>query len=200
MKSFSRTEVRVRPPQASWNATAATTPRQKAGTTRKEEPPVESGLAAMGSSSPPVLLLPPASGVVVVAGVGMLRPHHPYICHCLLGWNSASAGGRCTVRTPVFHRLQHRLQEEASPLWHLLLEPRRYVLPAPSIGPPGGNRHWAPPATTIQTGNAPRLSKVLVAASRRTDRKTESDEMMDGEIKAVTLETNRRKRSWATAN
>ena len=73
-------------PQTSTNTTAATTPRQNAGTNRKEEPREEEVRAAdMGPSSPsppPVLLLPPASGVMVVEGVGMLRPHHPYMCHC----------------------------------------------------------------------------------------------------------------------
>lgn len=81
MNNFKKNEVRVRPPHASWNTTAATTPRQKAGTNRKEEPMAEVEVADMGPSSAPALLLLPASGVVVVEGVGMLRPHHPYMCH-----------------------------------------------------------------------------------------------------------------------
>lgn len=52
---------------------------------RKEEPIEEVEVADMGTSSPPLLLLPPASGVVVVEGVGMLRPHHPYMCHYEFG-------------------------------------------------------------------------------------------------------------------
>lgn len=83
MKSFKKNEVRDRPPHASWNTTAATTPRQKAGTNRKDEPIEEVEAADMGpASSPPVLLLPPAGDVVVLEGVGILRPHHPYMCHC----------------------------------------------------------------------------------------------------------------------
>lgn len=152
MNNFKKKEVRLRPPQASWNTTAATTPRQKAGTKRKEEPMEEVEVADMGPSSPPVLLLPPAGGVMVVEGVGILRPHHPYMCHNLLGWKvgplvcTPSHRGRYTVYTCVYPRLQHCLQDEASPLWHLLTDPHGYVFHAPSIGPHGGQRHGVPSA------------------------------------------------------
>lgn len=100
MNSFRKKEVRVRPPQASWNTTAATTPRQKAGRKRTEQPLVESDIRSC--SSPPELLLPPARGAVVFGGVGMLRPHHPYMCHYLLGCST-----RVDHRRMVSSRKRH---------------------------------------------------------------------------------------------